>query len=225
MEQEGVIKFTIVKPRFHNLFLAREVRKNIQQLNDWRQRLFQLDVIGCDLSRYGACYGNVSMRYVDPNLGYSFDKPKGQRSFLISGTQTGGLEELADEHFVRIVSYDVSRNKVVAEGPIAPSSETMTHSAIYDLPLELQIRYVFHAHSPQIWKNAQQLQIPVTDETVHYGTPQMAREVTRLFEESDLADKKILSMGGHEDGIISFGATAEEAGSLIEAYLNIAANF
>ena len=180
-----------------------------------------MDVIGCELSRYGACYGNVSMRYVEEdNFEFRYDQPKGSRSFLITGTQTGHLEDLTTAHYVRVFRYDSAHNRVYAEGPLPPSSESLTHGAIYDLPLELNINYVFHAHSPHLWEKAAALEIPTTAESIPYGTPEMAREVQRLFHETDLKEKKILSMGGHKDGIISFGSTAEETAGIISTYLS-----
>jgi hypothetical protein len=68
-----------------------------------------------------------------------------------------------------------------------------------------------HAHSPHIWRHAAELQLPMTED-VPYGTPEMAQEVARLYRESDVAQKRIFGMAGHEDGIVTFGATAEEAG-------------
>jgi hypothetical protein len=43
----------------------------------------------------------------------------------------------------------------------------------------------------------------------------MAYEVQRLFDETDLANRRIFSMGGHEDGVVSFGQTAEAAGTIL----------
>jgi len=46
-----------------------------------------------------------------------------------------------------------------------------------------------------------------------------AREVERLYRSSPLAEIGILAMGGHEDGIVVFGRTAEEAGQVVLRYL------
>ena len=47
----------------------------------------------------------------------------------------------------------------------------------------------------------------------------MAREVGRLYRSTALAEMQILAMGGHEDGIITFGRTAEEVGEVMLRYL------
>jgi len=43
----------------------------------------------------------------------------------------------------------------------------------------------------------------------------MALEIKSLFKTTDVLDKKLLVMGGHEEGIITFGKDLEDAGALI----------
>jgi L-ribulose-5-phosphate 4-epimerase len=43
----------------------------------------------------------------------------------------------------------------------------------------------------------------------------MAKEIKRLFEETSLRSEKIIVMGGHEEGIISFGKNLEEAANVM----------
>ena len=52
---------------------------------------------------------------------------------------------------------------------------------------------------------------PTTAAAVAYGTPLMAAEMRRLYETSELPRLKILIMAGHEEGLITFGATLAEA--------------
>ena len=98
-----------------------------------------------------------------------------------------------------------------------PSSESLTHAAIYDIAPAA--RAVLHGHAPEIWRHASALGIPVTRPGVANGTPEMALEVQRLFRESTLSAIGILAMGGHEDGVIAFGATLEEAGAILVRHL------
>ena len=81
------------------------------------------------------------------------------------------------------------------------------------------IRFAFHAHSPDIWNFAERLGIPITDKKVEYGTPEMAEEVFSLFRETNVKDLGIFAMGGHTDGIFSFGETAQRAGEVLFYYL------
>src|SRR3989338_1860286 len=121
---EGVIKFTL-EHQNHQLHYSKEIEQQLTELNFWRRRLFESDVIGCDLSRYGACYGNVSMRYCLPgSIEFSTEKVPGSRVFLITGTQTGKIENLTSRYFARVYRYDLPKNKVWSEGPLEPSSES-----------------------------------------------------------------------------------------------------
>ena len=43
----------------------------------------------------------------------------------------------------------------------------------------------------------------------------MAREVERLFDAVDHIETGVFVMGGHEDGVIAFGRSADETGSVL----------
>ncbi len=203
MQEEGVIKFDL---RFTP---ADPVSANsLQELNRWRSILWKHKLIGQDPDRYeGYGFGNVSQRLAP------FDAECGKRAFVISGTQTGELEQLDNSHYAAVNSWDTGRNQVVASGPIKPSSESLTHAMIYDLDKEL--RAVLHVHSPEIWKAAASRNIPLTDASVEYGTPAMAQEVRHLLNETNVRQSGIFAMGGHEDGIVSFGHNVEQAGQAL----------
>ena len=201
--EEGAIKFDL---QYTRADLPGDA--SLDELNRWRNRLRERSLIGQDPDRYdGYGYGNVSQR-VDKQ-----PSARGHRSFIISGTQTGHLDVLDRDHYTLVESYDVTSNTVMARGPVRPSSESLTHGTLYDM--DEQIHVVLHVHSPAIWRNATTLCIPVTNAEVPYGTPGMALEVERLFHESDVREQRIFSMGGHLDGIVSFGQTAEEAGEIL----------
>jgi L-ribulose-5-phosphate 4-epimerase len=57
---------------------------------------------------------------------------------------------------------------------------------------------------------------PATVSSVTYGTPEMAREVQRLFRETDLRSRKIFAMAGHRDGIIVFGENFRQVLATLE---------
>lgn len=50
------------------------------------------------------------------------------------------------------------------------------------------------------------------DENIAYGSQEMAEAAARLLENKSAG---IFVMKGHEDGFISYGTTAEEAGKLL----------
>lgn len=209
-EEEGVIKFA-VRHRDGPLD-ERRYGELACQLIAWREILALTGLVGQDPARYdGAGYGNISARVGPPSAG------RGRRAFLASGTQTSGKRCVTLDDFALVERFEIHRNRVVSQGRTLPSSESMTHAALYDVGP--QIRCVFHAHSPVVWERARQLGIPTTDEGVPYGTPEMAREVQRLYGSTGLAERKILAMGGHEDGIVVFGGTLEEAGQVLLTWL------
>ena len=169
-------------------------------------------LVGRDPRRYeGAAYGNVSVRIGRPSAGL------GRRAFLITGTQTSGKRQITLDDLALVERYDFDRNRVMSRGRTKPSSESMTHGAAYDLGPH--VRCVLHAHSPVLWQRAEGLRIPITDPGVAYGTPGMAREVQRLYGAGLFAERRILAMGGHDDGILVFGKSLEEAGQVLITWL------
>jgi hypothetical protein len=200
--EEGVIKFELRYTRAPPV-----TYEGIRELNAWRRILWKLGLIGQDPARYGGLgYGNVSMRLA-----------AAQGVFVISGTQTGQLPELDAAHYTLVRRCDPTRNLIVATGPVRPSSESLTHCMLY--LLDEAIRYVFHVHSPVIWRRSEMLDIPMTRADIGYGTPGMAQEVARLYRDPQVRDGRILSMGGHRDGVVTYGRTAEEAGTVMLRFL------
>lgn len=178
----------------------------------WRRLLFEAGAVGQDPKRYdGAGYGNLSFRLTP------YSAERGARSFLITGTQTGGLAQLQLSDCCAVDRYDVARNTVCSTGETPPSSESLTHGAIYDL--SPAIRFVFHGHIPELWQQAGRLRLPTTRPEVAYGTPAMATEMRRLYRTTNLSEVRCLAMAGHEDGVISFGRSAEEAGRVLISFL------
>jgi L-ribulose-5-phosphate 4-epimerase len=204
---EGVIRFHVE----HDMRALddRLYGDAVRMLAAWREVLARLGLIGQDPERYeGYGYGNVSAR-VSP-FG---DVGRGRRRFLVTGTQTGGRRRVALEDFALVESYDVARNQVKSAGLVPPSSESLTHAALYDVAPA--IRVVLHGHAPEIWRRAAALGLPITRPEAANGTPEMAIEAQRLYRESTLSGVGVLAMGGHEDGIVALGRTAGEAGELL----------
>lgn len=200
-EQEGVTKFDLRFTPASPLPLA-----ELRELNAWRKLLWQLELIGQNASRYGGLgFGNLSRRQLS------------SQHFIITGTQTGHLSELDGRHYATVTAADTSANRVLAEGPIAPSSESLTHAMLYQV--DTSVQFIFHVHSPVLWREADELGIPVTNPAVAYGTSAMAEEVRRLSTGTAAWRMGIFAMGGHEDGVVAFGKTAEETGIILLRHL------
>ncbi len=179
----------------------------------WREILARLGLLGQDPARYGGVgYGNVSAR-----LGPFGDVPRGRRRFLVTGTQTGGRRDVGLADFCVVEEYDLVRNRVRSTGAVAPSSESLTHGALYDIAPAARV--VFHVHAPEVWRAARRLGLPMTDSRARNGTTALALEVQRLYRETALPSLGILVMAGHEDGVLTFGASLEEAGGILVRHL------
>jgi len=189
---EGVVKFTVD----HGVGAAPRASRSAP-LRAWFRILRRLELLGRRADRYeGFAYGNLSRRTGD--------------GLLVTCTQTSGRQRLAPEDFTRVTHWSIAGNRLRSTGPCRPSSETLTHAMVYDqVPAA---HWVFHVHSPEIWQNAAGLGLPVTDPGAEYGTPAMARAVAATLESLGQPATGILAMGGHEDGIVAWGATADEAG-------------
>lgn len=166
-----------------------------RELERWRKPLYEARLIG-EYAEQGVGYGNLSVRRGSSGL------------FLISGTQTGHLPVTDESHYSLVTDCDIRANVVRCSGPIQASSEAMTHASIY--ALGDAIGAVVHAHSPELWRHYLG-KLPTTSPDVAYGTPDMAQELERLYRMEGLRESGVAVMAGHDDGLISFGTTIEEA--------------
>jgi ribulose-5-phosphate 4-epimerase/fuculose-1-phosphate aldolase len=166
----------------------------LAQLNACRRKLLEQRLMGVDSNGVG--FGNLSIR----------DGPT--TSFYITSSATGGLPELAPTDYVRVVAYDFAKNWLCYEGAAIPSSESLTHAAIYES--DPSTSAVIHCHDSVLWATLLD-RVPTSSRSVAYGTPEMAYEIMRLFKETNVRTRKILVMAGHEGGIVAFGQNLEEA--------------
>lgn len=197
--EEGVTQYQLDFVTDHYIDCAQ-----FAELNHWRSYFHRLGLIGQDPKRYGGFgYGNVSHRAEDAG-------------FVISGTQTGHLPLLCREHYVLVEDCSLERNFVRARGPLPPSSEALTHAALYQTSDIVQS--VFHVHSPLLWERAGKLGFMLAPEQVPYGTPAMAEAVRELVLsrlEQDKSGEGVIAMLGHRDGIIAYGGDVESVGTLL----------
>jgi len=167
----------------------------LDALNACRNRLYREGLVGY-YAEHGVGFGNLSVRI------------PGTTRFLISGTQTGHIAQTGPEHYAIVTDYDIEANRVGCEGPVQASSEALTHAAIYEL--DPDIGGIAHVHSAELWSRLID-RIPTTSAEVPYGTPEMAHEFGRLYRDTDLPDRGVAVMAGHDEGIVAFGQDIEEA--------------
>ena len=70
-------------------------------------------------------------------------------NFYITGSATGALAELTVADGMRVVAYDFEQNWVGYEGSAVPSSESLTHAAIYKY--EPTACAAIHCHQFAFW--------------------------------------------------------------------------
>lgn len=168
----------------------------LSEINEWRQKLHHLGLIGiCD----GIGFGNISIRERSNN-------------FIISGSGTGGLDQLNENHYCLVEDYDFAKNSLTCRGPIKASSESLSHAIIYEGAPETNA--VIHIHNLKLWEKLMD-QVPTTDKNAEFGTLKMVDEIKKILERLNAGDNKILVMGGHEGGIVSWGKTLDEAGDIL----------
>ena len=196
MIDEGYIKY-----QCHWRESSAIAQADITELNRWRSKLYQLNLIG----EYdnGIGFGNISTR-----LGSS-------QQLIISGTQTGGIAHLTAKHYTKVIDFDWRENYVVCQGAIEASSETLTHAAIY--VAEPKVNAVVHVHHQQLWNKLID-RVPTTNPNCAYGTPEMARELIELCQQPQTKQQKIVIMSGHESGILTFGRDLSEASEILLSY-------
>lgn len=193
MRDEGVTKYEC---RFSKA--GPPQHPQLAELLACRNRLFAQGLIG--VYPDGVGFGNVSIR------------PGGMQIFFITGTQTGHKPLLSDADISLVTGYDIGQNRVICEGVIAASSESMTHAAVYEF--SPAIGAVIHVHHRALWLSGQG-RLPTTEAHIPYGTPQMASEMRRLWHASSLRTGQILVMAGHDEGVIAFGASLAEAENIL----------
>lgn len=165
----------------------------VRSLCDWRQRLHQQHWIG--VNPQGIGFGNLSAR------------PSGAVPFFISGTATGRLETLQPRHFTAVTQWDYADNSLHCRGPCKASSESLSHAAVYEcVP---QAGAVIHIHDAEMWEQWRG-QAPTTDPRAQAGTPDMAEAIQNLLRNPEASG--FFVMGGHQDGLMSWGRNLHEAG-------------
>ncbi len=193
---EGYIKFNCERTD-ENIIIPKKI---FEILSKWREKMFELGFIGVYSNGIG--YGNISVR-ADVN------------SFYISGTATGSLPVLEEKHYALVNSWSFTKNSLSCSGMKNASAESLSHAAIYEsLP---DVGAVIHIHHKGMWDKYLNTLL-TTSPDILYGTPEMATEIQRIVKNVNPELDNILIMGGHEEGIITWGKTLVDAGDLILKY-------
>lgn len=191
--QEGVIQY-----RYQLQALAPNWPADLlQELSTWRDKMLDAGWIGQQANRYGGLgFGNLSHRLPQPG------QPD---AFLITASQTSHLKPLTANGWTLVTSACLATNQVLACGHQPPSSESLSHAAIYQA--QATANAVIHVHSPQLWQQAIARQLPATPAQTPYGTPAMAQAI----QDQATSDRGLLVMLGHQDGVLAWGKDLADA--------------
>ena len=196
MASDGVIQFQL-----HHRAAPPPDAAATEVLSGLRDALHARGWIGRDPARYGGLgYGNVSRRLEAD-------------AFLVSATQTGHLATLAAGDWVTVVAASPATNQLWSEGVGKPSSESLTHAAIYQA---CDAAFVCHIHHPALWRAAcaGAIALPKTPASATYGTPAMAAALSHISTTTNLPFAA--AMSGHEDGLMAASDSPAELLELLD---------
>ena len=183
----------------------------------WREMLMRLDMIGQDPMRYdGFSFGNLSARLAPTASGSKAASSAQEGLFIVSASQAAHRDHDDPATWTTVDAFSLERFWVDARGELPPSSETMTHAMIYSA--EPNAQFVFHAHSPEIWNNFAQLQLPSTPADVPYGSQAMSQAVIDVLA-ANMSRPLVFVTQGHTDGVFALGPSARDTGGLLASYL------
>jgi ribulose-5-phosphate 4-epimerase/fuculose-1-phosphate aldolase len=192
--KEGVIQFQC------SLYPPEQICSGslLAELNLWRGKMIKQGWIGQDTKRYqGLGFGNLSIRHALPET---------TDAFIITASQTGHLAELDQQGWPLVIAADISKNAIIARGLQPPSSEALSHAALYQH--NQKIKAVIHVHSEFLWQAASNLDYPATAADIGYGTPAMASAIQQQAAEKSSG---LLVMLGHQDGVLVWGENLQQA--------------
>ncbi len=201
-ELEGVHKF-----RYELKKSSPPEKKTVHTLEKWRAIFYKIGFIG-EYETDNVGYGNLSMKINSEN------------HFVITGTQTGKYPHLNPSQYTTVTKCDLEKMRVMAKGICPPSSESLTHYALY--LANPKIKFVFHIHHEGLWNMFIENKVESTSESVSYGTIEMAEEAKRCVNNKNCG---FFVMKGHQDGIMAYGDDENIVGNLLlEQYRNFIAS-
>lgn len=194
IHDEGYIKFNC-KLSEKKIFVPDDI---LIKVNYWRNRFKLFRMIG--VLDNGIGFGNIS---------YNINNEK----FYISGSSTGEISELNNNHIAKVTYCNVEQNMVECEGKLNASSESLSHYSIYKS--SIGAKSVIHIHCKYLW-NKYMSKLPTTAPDAYFGSVELANELKRLSKNTT---SNIIIAAGHEDGIFSYAESIDKAAeNLLKLY-------
>ena len=188
---DGVVKYSLEFEQTQEVAID-----SCYEIEEIRQRLYALGLIGAYDNGIG--YGNISLRH------------KNSKEFLITATQTGELENLKPKDYSLVTDVNFDTFKTYAKGSSKPSSESITHAAIYEL--DKNINAVIHVHNEKLWDfMLKHVSVYLSTNDTPYGTPEMVQDINKMYKGINPLANNAFVMKGHFEGVVTFGKDLKEA--------------
>ncbi len=187
---EGYVKYSCE----HHSAPAPE-HPDLAELDALRTGLFDAGLLG--QMPDGVGFGNVSVRDGE--------------GFVITATATGSARILGEDGYSRVEFCLPAQNAVRSRGPLPPSSEALSHHAVY--AASPSARCVAHVHSRQLFDRLLAEGVPATPPDAAFGTPQLARTIAELV--ALRPQEGVIVTAGHEEGLIVYGPSVAAVGEMI----------
>ncbi|MDW8159398.1 MAG: class II aldolase/adducin family protein [Bacteroidia bacterium] len=149
--------------------------------------------MGVDESGIG--YGNLSLR-------------SNELGFFITASQTASYPLLSPQQICWITRWNIEQNFIQAVGILAPSSESLTHCAIYQSCY--QAHAIIHIHQQKFWE-IESPYLAYTPLGENCGTSSLAQSIIQLFSKVHSSSILGINMRGHRSGLIFWGKDLWEA--------------
>jgi ribulose-5-phosphate 4-epimerase/fuculose-1-phosphate aldolase len=179
--------------KFRTVFKREEFPEDsrIMEIMEWAPKFKEMGLLPAEA---GGNAGNMSFR--------------NSRGFIITA---GGVDKgkLNPRQFVQVLSANIDTARVVVEGEVEPSSETLMHRLIYGERRD--VNAIIHVHDSLVMEHAKRLGLPSTKKQHPYGTPELAYEVQKALDHH-----RYIVVKGH--GVLSLGKSVWEAGNQIISY-------
>jgi ribulose-5-phosphate 4-epimerase/fuculose-1-phosphate aldolase len=193
MMDEGYIKYSL-----EQIDGDAPSHPNLKELDSVRTTLHDLGLIGVYPNGIG--FGNLSIR------------AGADKSFVISGSATGKDRELGFDGYAKVTNFDIKNNSVTSIGKVPASSESMTHGSIYES--KKSCNCVIHIHNKKMFDIMLEKNFAHTSSKVAYGTPEMAKAISKLVKKVE-GTSGIFVTAGHDEGIIAFGESISTVSLLV----------
>ncbi len=187
-----------------HLFEDANFMKDFRALDALRTELVEKDFLGINLQGIG--FGNISLRLPSHD-----SLPAG--AFIISGAATGRHKVLGFDGYALVKETYRTSNRVVSQGLVLPSSEALSHAAVYAACPK--VRVVVHGHNPRVYALGLAWGEDYTEDALKYGTTDLAKAISKLTVGKE---QGFFIMHGHESGFFLYEPSIKGMAQACQSY-------